>query len=321
MEQRLVYLNGEFVPEDEAKVSIFDRGFNAGDGIYEATRTFNHKLFRLDEHLDRLFRSLSYVRIDCGLDLAAMERATEEVVARNMHLLGAGDDYTVWHVITRGERLPSTNRGATVVIFAKPVEFHRFARHYIDGIVLVTPATRRIPPQCLEAKAKITNKMNHTMAAFEARQADPNAVPLMLDLDGNITETDTTNFFFISRGRLCTPTERNVLGGITRQALFELAAGLGIEVVEGDFTPYDVYTADEAFLSGTSGCIQPVRSLNGAAVGGADVGGDLPGPVTMRLIHAWNEMIGYDYIDQALGHLGDNEAKDLLAAWQKRLAA
>ena len=316
MEQRLVYLNGDFVPEDEARVSIFDRGFNAGDGIYEATRTFNHKFFRLKEHLDRMFRSLCYVRIDCGLDFAAMERATEDVAERNMHLLGEADDYTVWHVITRGERPPSPRRGATVVIFAKPVEFDRFARNYVDGVVLVTPATRRIPPQCLEAKAKITNKMNHQMAAFEAKQADPRAIPLMLDVDGNIAETDTTNFFFVSRGRLCTPTERNVLGGITRQVLFELAADLGIEVVEGDFTPYDAYTADEAFLSGTSGSIQPVRSLNGA-----DIGGTLPGPVTMRLIHAWNDMIGYDCIAQALSHLGDNEGKDLLAAWQQRRAA
>ncbi len=316
MEQRLVYLNGDFVPEDEARVSIFDRGFNAGDGIYEATRTFNHKFFKLKEHIDRLFRSLAYVRIDCGLDFAAMERATEEVVERNIHLLGAGDDYTVWHVITRGERAPSPRRGATVVIFAKPVEFQRFAREYIEGVPLITPATRRIPPQCLEAKAKITNKMNHQMAAFEAKQADERAVPLMLDLDGNITETDSANFFFVSRGKLCTPTERNVLGGITREVLFEIAAKMGIEVVEGDFTPYDVYTADEAFLTGTSGSMIPVRSLNGTRVGDA-----LPGPLTMRLIEAWSDMVGLDYVAQGLAHLGDNEAKDLLAAWEKRLAA
>ncbi len=314
MDKRLVYLNGDFVPEDEATVSIFDRGFNAGDGIYEATRTFNHKLFKLHEHLDRLFRSLSYVRIDCGLDYAAMQRATEEVVERNLHLLGAGDDYTVWHVISRGERPPSPRSGATVVIFAKPVDFDRFAREFVEGVPLITPATRRIPPQCLEAKAKITNKMNHQMAVFEARQADPRAVPLMLDLDGNVTETDTANFFFVSRGRLCTPTDRNVLGGITRDTLFELAAELGIEVVEGNFTPYDVYTADEAFLSGTSGSMIPVRSLNGTRIG--DV---LPGPVTMRLIRAWNDMVGLDYVAQGLAHLGDNEGKDLLVAWEKRL--
>ncbi len=318
MDGRQVYLNGEFVAEGDATVSIFDRGFTAGDGIYEATRTFKHKMFRLEQHLDRLFRSLAYVRIDCGLDFAAMERETEQVLQRNLHLLGDNDEYSLWHVITRGERFPSPNRGPTVVIFAKPVEFHRFAREYVEGVKLVTPAIRRIPPQCLEAKAKITNKMNHQMAVFEAKQVDQRAVPLMLDVDGNITETDTTNFFFVSNGRLCTPTGRNVLGGITREAVLELAAGLGLEVVEGDFTPYDVYTAEEAFLSGTSGSLVPVHGLNGAALGG---GNGLPGPVTMQLIRAWNDMVGLDYIAQALSHLGDNESKDLLAAWEKRLAA
>ena len=316
MAERLVYLNGEFVAESEARVSIFDRGFTSGDGIYEATRTYGHELFRLDAHLDRLFRSLVYVRIDCGLSRDEMTAISNEVVERNRHLLGAGDEFSLWHLITRGERLPSERAGPTVVLFCKPVEFTRFARTYVDGVVVVTPATRRIPPQCLDAKAKITNKMNHAMAAFEARQANPNAVPLMLDIDGNLSETDVTNFFFVAGGRLCTPGMRNVLGGITRETVFGLAADLGIEVVEGDFTPYDVYTADEAFLSGTSGTIQPVRSLNGA-----DIGDAVPGPVTLQLIRAWNDMVGLDYVAQALGHLGDNESKALLAARQKRLAA
>ncbi len=316
MAERVVCLNGEFVPESEARVSVFDRGFTAGDGIYEATRTYGHKLFRLDAHLDRLFRSLTYVRIDCGLTRDEMTSLSADVVERNRSLLGADDEYTLWHIITRGEREPSPRHGATVVIFCKPVEFTRFARTYVDGVIVVTPATRRIPPQCLDAKAKITNKMNHNMAVFEARQADPRAVPLMLDIDGNLAETDITNFFFVTGGRLCTPRARNVLGGITRETVFELAQDLGIEAVEGDFTPYDVYTADEAFLSGTSGTMQPVRSLNGAAIGDA-----LPGPVTLRLIRAWNDMVGLDYVAQALGHLGDNESKDLLAVWRKRLAA
>ena len=311
-----VYLNGAFVPQDEARVSIFDRGFNGGDGIYEATRTFGHKLFRLPEHLDRLYRSLSYVRIDCGLSPNDMEAISRQVVERNLPLLPEDEDVALWHVIPRGERHPSPNRAPTVAIYCFPLEFSRFARSYVEGIILVTPATRRIPPQCLEAKAKITNKMNHAMAVFEAKQADPRAIPLMLDLDGNLTETDTTNFFFVSKGKLCTPMDRNVLGGITRQALFELASDMGLEVVEGNFTPYDVYTADEAFLSGTSGSIQPVCSLNGA-----DLGGAVPGPVTLRLMRAWNDMVGIDCVAQALGHLGDNESKDLLARWENSLAA
>ncbi|NKB21080.1 MAG: branched-chain amino acid aminotransferase [Alphaproteobacteria bacterium] len=315
MSERTVYLSGEFVPESEAKVSIYDRGFTSGDGIYEATRTFGHKLFRLDEHIDRLFNSLAYVRIDCGLSRDEMTAVSEEVVDRNLPLLGGDDDYALWHVISRGMRLPgtSTMTGATVAIFPQPVDFTRYARSYLEGVPLVTPATRRIPPQSLDPKAKITNKMNHNIAAFEAQQADPNAIPLMLDLDGNICETDTANVFFITNGKLCTPKARTVLGGITRMVLFELAAKLGIEVVEDDFTPFDMYAAEEAFISGTSGTVVPVRSLNGTEIGGA-----LPGGVSLRLVQARNDMIGMDCVAQSIRHLGDNESKELLSAWEER---
>ncbi|MBK18401.1 MAG: branched-chain amino acid aminotransferase [Rhodospirillaceae bacterium] len=316
MKERVVYLSGEFVPESEAKISIYDRGFTSGDGIYEATRTFGHKLFRLDDHLDRLFNSLDYVRIDCGLSREEMTKICTEVVEKNLPLLGEDDDYTLWHVISRGVRLPGTMTmaGPTVAIFAQPVDFTRYARTYIDGVTLVTPATRRTPPQSLSPKAKITNKMNHNMAVFEAQQVDPDAIPLMLDLDGNITETDTANAFFVSKGRLCTSKSRTVLGGITRLVLFELAAELGIEVVEDDFTPFDMYAAEEAFISGTSGSIVPVSNLNGSQIGDA-----LPGETTLKLMRAFNELLGMDCIAQAIRHLGDNEAKELLSTWEERL--
>ena len=318
MAERTVYLSGDFVPESEAKVSIYDRGFTSGDGIYEATRTFGHKLFRLDEHIDRLFNSLAYVRIDCGLSLEEMTRVSQEVVDRNLSLLDVDDDYSLWHVISRGMRLPGTNimTGATVAIFPQPVDFTRYARSYLEGVALVTPATRRTPPQCLDPKAKITNKMNHNIAVFEAQQTDPNAIPLMLDLDGNICETDTANVFFIANGKLCTPKARNVLGGITRLVLLELAATLGIDVIEDDFTAFDMYTADEAFISGTSGTVVPVRSLNGTNIGEA-----LPGEMSLRLIKAWNEMIGKDCVAQSIRHLGDNESKELLSVWEERQSA
>ena len=316
MAERTVYLNGEFVPESKASISIFDRGFTSGDGIYEATRTFGHKLFRLTDHIDRLYNSLNYCRIDIALIPAEMEGICNELVERNLALIDQDDDYSLWHVITRGARIPgtTTTTGPTIAVFLQPVDFVRYAAAYLEGMALVTPATRRIPPQCLDPKAKITNKMNHNQALFEAQQVDPAAIPLMLDMDGNLCETDTTNVFFVSKGRLCTPTARTVLGGITRQVVFELAAKLGIEVVEGDFTPFDMYNAEEAFLSGTSGSITPVNALNGKSIGS-----DLPGPVTLRLIAAWNELVGHDYVAQAIKHLGDNESKDLMVAWEQRL--
>jgi branched-chain amino acid aminotransferase len=319
MEERIVYLNGAFVPESEARVSVLDSGFNAGDGVYDVTRTFGHKPFRLREHTERLFRSLKYTRIDCGMSLEEMEKTTLAVLERNRPLLRSNEDLALWQVVSRGVRSSRGNRvagGATVTVYSVIVNFPEFASFYVEGAPIVIPSTRRIPPECLESKAKITNKMNHNMASFEAKQVDPRAIPLMLDIDGNLSETSAHNCFLVANGKLCTPSDRNVLGGITKTAIFELAKELGIEIVEGDFTPYDIYTAEEAFLASTSPTFVPVGTVNGA-----EIGKGAPGPMTLRLIGAWNKMVGMDIVDQALSHLDDNERARLTALWRDKKAA
>jgi branched-chain amino acid aminotransferase len=319
MEERIVYLNGAFLPESEAKVSVLDSGFNAGDGVYDVTRTFRHKPFCLREHTDRLFRSLQFTRIDCGMSVDEMENTTLEVLERNKSLLLENEDYALWQVVSRGVRSSRGNRvsgGATVTIYTVIVNFPEFASFYVEGAPLVIPATRRIPPQCLESKAKITNKMNHNMAVFEAKQVDPRAIPLMLDIDGNLSETSAHNFFLVIEGKLCTPSDRNVLGGVTKATIFDIANQLGIEVIEGNFTPYDVYNAQEAFLASTSPTFVPVKTINGLMIGkGA------PGPITLRLIAAWNKMVGIDIVDQALSHLDKSERSRLMSVWQNKKAA
>jgi branched-chain amino acid aminotransferase len=319
MEERIVYLNGAFVPETQAKVSVLDSGFNAGDGVYDVTRTFRHKPFKLREHTERLFRSLRYTRIDCGMSLEEMEKTTLEVLERNKPLLGENEDCALWQVVSRGVRSSTGNRvsgRATVTVYSVIVNFPEFASFYVEGAPLIIPSTRRIPPQCLESKAKITNKMNHNMAAFEAKQVDPRAIPLMLDIDGNLSETSAHNFFLVIDGKLCTPTDRNVLGGITKAVIFDLAKQLGVEIVDGNYTPYDLYNAEEAFLASTSPTFVPVRTVNGAKIGNG-----APGPVTVRLIAAWNKMVGMDIVDQALSHLDKQERDRLLGLWKSKKAA
>jgi branched-chain amino acid aminotransferase len=314
MEDGICYVNGSFVRASEAKISIFDRGFTSGEGVYDVTRSFGHKLFKLDAHIARLYRSLKYTRIDCGIPIEEMTRLSIDVFERNKHLLAPDDDCALWQVVSRGSDRFTKGKPmtASVTVFCLPIAYHSFAREYVDGCVLVTPSTRRIPPQSLEAKAKITNKMNHTVAAFEAKQVNPRATPLMLDLDGNISETHLGNFFFVSGGKLCTSTDRTVLGGVTRSTLFSLADEMGIPVVEADFTPYDVYCADEAFTASTSPSIVPVKSLNGTPVGTS-----IPGPVTLKLMRAWEEMVGIDFVSQALGHIEDRDKQHLLGEWAK----
>ena len=314
MEDGLCYVNGSFVRASEAKISIFDRGFTSGEGVYDVTRSFGHKLFKLDAHIARLYRSLKYTRIDCGIPIEEMTRLSTDVFERNKHLLAPDDDCALWQVVSRGSDRFTKGKPmtASVTVFCLPIAYHTFAREYVDGCVLVTPSTRRIPPQSLEAKAKITNKMNHTVAAFEAKQVNPRATPLMLDLDGNISETHLGNFFFVSGGKLCTSTDRTVLGGVTRSTLFSLADEMGIPVVEGDFTPYDVYCADEAFTASTSPSIVPVKSLNGTTIGTS-----IPGPVTLKLMREWEKKVGIDFVSQALGHIEDRDKQHLLGEWAK----
>jgi len=248
-----------------------------------------------------------------------MEKTTLQVLERNKPHLRDVEDCALWQVVSRGVRSSRGNRvsgGATVTIYPVIVNFPEFASFYVEGAPLVIPSTRRIPPECLESKAKITNKMNHNMAAFEAKQADPRAIPLMLDIHGNLSETSAHNFFLVIDGKLCTPSDRNVLGGITKAAIFELAKQLRVEVVEGDFTPFDLYNAEEAFLASTSPTFVPIRTVNGARIGqGA------PGPITLRLIGAWNKMVGMDIVDQALTHLDTPERERLITLWQNKKAA
>jgi branched-chain amino acid aminotransferase len=152
--------------------------------------------------------------------------------------------------------------------------------------------------------------MNHAMALWEARQVNPRCLPLMLDTDGNIGELNAANFFFVSGGKVCTSTDRNVLGGVSRSTTIDLARQLGIPVVEGNFTPYDVTVADEAFYTTTSPSLVPVKSFNGAPVGKGT-----PGPVTLRLMEAWIRLVEFDFVGQALAHSEDKDKQRILGRW------
>ncbi len=313
--EAIVYLNGRFLSEEEAVVPVTTRGFFGGDGVYEVTRTFRHKLFRLDDHLTRLCRSLAYIRLDCGLTRDEIKAATEETLARNLARLDDGGDFALWHVITRGEHAGGRAAPPVVAMFCVDMDFDRYAEAYLEGLRLVTPGVRRTPPQSIDPKGKVTSRMNQVQAALEVGRVDPGAVPLLLDTNGNIAETNTGNFFFLSEGRLHTSKGRNVLAGVTRSVVLELAEDLGIDIVEGDFTAYDVYNADEAFVSGTSPSIVPVCRLNGAAIGDS---GNLPGPDTLRLMQAFSEAAGVDYVAQAMASLGGNRSRDLAERWDQR---
>ena len=307
------YLNGELVRGKDAVVPISDRGIQWGDAVYDSTRTYNGVPFRLDERIDRFIHSLYYARIDPGLTREELKKTSGEVLRANVPLVQADDDLTMNFYASRGS-MAITNGltpGGTVAIFCRPVALASFARFYVRGAPGVTPATRRTPPQCVSPKAKVSNKMNHFVAELEAKAFNPDAYAIMLDLDGNITEGSGANFLFVSGNRIKVPDTRLVLSGADMAAVLEMSSGIGIPADEGTYTTYDVYNAQEAFLTTNSFGILPIVSLNGLPIGTGKVG-----PMTRRLMDAWMDLVGMDFVSQALGHLPDDERDDLVKEWQ-----
>jgi branched-chain amino acid aminotransferase len=301
--QRIAYFNGRFVPESQVLVPFRDRGFKYGDAVFDTTRTFGHRVFKLAEHVDRLYRSLRYLRIDPGIAPAELVAITEEVLRQNLVLLGPDEDYWVSQRISRGldaaarEVWPQT--GATVIVECLPLPLRDRARLYRDGIRVVTPAVRRTAPEAISPRAKTHNYLNVVLGDLEAKSRDPEAWAVLLDANGHLAEGIGSNIFLVQDGVIRTPREEFVLAGISRATVIDLAKEAGLSVVEKDLDLFDAYGADEAFLTSTSLCICPVQSVNGVV----PRSGTVPGPVTRQLTDAYRRFVDHDFVAQYLKHL------------------
>ena len=304
MTERTAWFNGAFVPESQVLVPFRDRGFKYGDAVFDTTRTFGHRIFKVAEHVDRLYRSLRYLRIDPGIVPAEMVRITEEVLKRNLPLLEPDQDYWVTQRVSRGLDPAGVavwgRTGPTVIVECLPLPLRERAALYRDGIKVVTPSVRRTPPEALSPRVKTHNYLNLVAADLEVRDRDPEAWAVLLDTRGNFAEGLGSNIFLVRNGALETPREQMVLAGISRDTVLALAREAGLAVVEKDIDLYDAHTADEAFLTSTSLCICPVRSVNGNLIGD----GTVPGSVTRRLTEAYARFVDFDFVAQYLKRLG-----------------
>ena len=291
MSEYVVFLNGRLLPESEAHLSIWDRGFTLGDAVYDVTRTFNHELFRLDDHLARLYNSLRYVYIRPGLSPAEMGAAVYDTLHANLHRIASDDDMAMAVRVSRG--VPGGQ--PTVLVTCRPVEFNRFAHLYRGGVHLVTPTVRAISQSVMDPRVKTQSRIVNVLAEIQAEAARPGAWPLLCNDRGIITESSRANFLIARDGLIMTPKGGRVLAGVTAAVSTSLAEEMGYRVEERDLTPYDVLLADEAFVTSTSMCVVPVKSLNGTPI----YGGAVPGPVATRLIEGWRALTGVDFIAQA----------------------
>jgi branched-chain amino acid aminotransferase len=301
--QRIAYYNGTYLPEGEIRIPYRDRGFLLGDGVFDMTRTFGGRIFRIEQHVERLFESLRALRIDPGHTPEELVEISCTVLERNRHQLDETRDFWVAQRISRGVNAVGDEgwpeQGATVIVECLPLPLKQRAVYYAEGIDLLLSPVRRTAPDALTLRAKTANYLNLIYANQAVATNSPNAYTVLLDHKGDLCEGLGANLFLVKDGVLKTPRDQFVLPGISRACVIELAEGLGMDVLRCDLDLHDAYNADELFLTSTSLCIVPVRSFAGAPVGD----GAIPGPVTRRLTDAYIEHVGFDFVRQYLAWL------------------
>jgi branched-chain amino acid aminotransferase len=296
MPEYTAYFCGTYMPASQVGIDPMDRGFLVGDAVFDVFRTFNGKSFRLREHVDRLYRSLQYVRIDPGMTPEEMVEISEEVIRRNEPVRAEMGDFAIWQFVTRGRGRWAHSAGPPAIgVFIRSLGLGRFAHLYAEGAHGVIVRSRSYSADALDPKVKNFSRMNFNLAELEAGDIDTAGWPILMDSRGNITEGVGYNVFLVSGGVISTASDRHVLQGVSRGMVFELAKGLGIPVVEGDIQPYDLYNADEVFLSSTSPCVLPVTRVDRRQIGKG-----VPGPVVHKLLVAWSQAVGMDIVKQAL---------------------
>ena len=302
MSGRVVYWNGEFISEGEARVSIYDSALMFGDTVFEMTRSFNKEQFKLREHLERLYASIRYLRIPVEMTIDEMEEAVHETIKRNEHLFSDDDEHRIMIDVTRGllslydGNIDGVSSGPNIIIADFPLRWtvQGMAHLYEKGINAVVPSQRNIPARLLEPKVKNRSRIHYLMANIEvAQMSGQDNWALLLDEDGFITEGTGDNFFIVKDGKVITPEGRNILRGVSREYVFDLCKEMGISCIEKNIEPYDVYNADEAFMTATPFCILPVTRFNGEDIGDAKMG-----KTTTSLLDKWSSNVGLDIVEQ-----------------------
>jgi len=280
----VVYLDGKYVDSSDAKVSVFDHGLLYGDGIFEGIRIYGGNVFRLDEHLERLELSARAIMLDLPLTRTQLAEAVCETCRRNK----LADGY-IRLVITRGVGdlglAPWSCSKPTTFVIASKISLYP-QEYYDNGLSIVTVPTRRIAPDALPPTVKSLNYLNNILAKIEARQAGA-LEAIMLNAQGYVAECTADNIFVVHKGEIITPAaSAGALKGITRATIFDIAKDLGIPMREADLTRYDVWCADECFLTGTGAEVIPVVKLDSRIIGTGK-----PGPVTARVLASFRQRV------------------------------
>ena len=281
---RIIFMNDRLVPEDEARVSVFDHGLLYGDGVFEGLRSYSGRVFRLDAHIDRLWASARAICLEIPMTKEAVAQAVIDTLAANK----LTDGY-IRLVVTRGAGSlgldPNRTANPQVIVIADTISLYP-AEFYSKGLKIVTAATQRVQSAALSPRIKSLNYLNNIMAKLEGLRAGC-VEALMLNHKGEVAECTGDNVFVVRSGKLLTPPpDAGILEGITRNAVMELAHAAGIDCREATLTRHDLYTADECFLTGTAAEVIPVVDIDGRGIGAGT-----PGPITARLTADFHKLV------------------------------
>lgn len=282
-----IYIDGEWHSQETAKVSVFDHGLLYGDGVFEGIRIYNRRIFRLDAHLDRLYASALALALPVPLAREAMGAAVREAVRRNRK-----EDGYIRLIVTRGVGDlgidPRTCPQPTIIIIVTDIRVYP-RELYASGVKMITSATQQVSHEAFDPRVKSLNYLKNVLAKIDAQRAGAQEA-ILLNNAGFIAECTADNLFVMRRGQLLTPSPQDgALEGITRGAILELAAEAGIAAAEARLTRYDVYTADECFLSGTGAELMPVTEADGRPIADGK-----PGPNTRRLTEAFHALVRHE---------------------------
>jgi branched-chain amino acid aminotransferase len=278
-----IYIDGNFYDQTEAKISVFDHGLLYGDGVFEGIRFYNDRVFRFDEHIDRLWDSARAIGLEIPMSKSELIAATLETIRQNdLH-----DGY-IRLILTRGVGSlglsPDSCRRPSVIIIAATIALYP-EDLYHKGLTMVTCGTRRTSPAALSPRVKSLNYLNNILAKLEAQNAGAGE-GLMLNEQGYVAECTGDNIFIIRNGQMSTPhLNSGILEGVTRAVVFELAEKLQVPTIECELTRYDIYIADECFLTGTAAEVIPAVQLDRRLIGNGQ-----PGPFTLKFIESFREL-------------------------------
>jgi branched-chain amino acid aminotransferase len=290
----LTYHNGSLLPSTDVQLPLSDLGFMMGVTVSERLRTFSGRLFRLQEHMDRLCQSLAWIGLEPPESIEELTEAAEDLASNNHSLLDPADDLGMYILVTPGTVSQDSPR-PTVIIGTAPLDFSCWKGTYQEGTTLVTSRHRQIPASSWHPHLKCRSRMHYFLADQEAERREPGSRALLLDQQGNVGEASTANVVIYGKQEgLVSPRREGILAGISLDVLEELAGSLSIPFSERDLSLADLEAADEVLMTSTSPCVWSVTGLDGSPIGDGQVG-----PCSAQLLSAWDSLVGVDIVAQA----------------------